>query len=118
MPVTSRAKRRYVSAAARFSPASHFFATLAMNHEDRQPASSADWWSRFFDDDYAAYGLAHTPDDILQNTVEFLWTTLQLQPGSTVFDQCSGIGRLSLPLAARGANVIGVEQTKSYVAAA
>lgn len=77
----------------------------------------ANWWQSFFDDDYASYGLAATPPDVLQSTVDFLWTTLDLLPGGSVFDQCCGIGRLSLPIAQRGAYVIGVDQAATYVTA-
>ena len=74
------------------------------------------WWHAFFDDDYASYGLAHTPPEILDQTIDFLWTTLEMQPGHVLFDQCCGIGRLSLPLSQRGAMIIGVEQSATYVA--
>ncbi len=89
-----------------------------MSTSPDQPPASTNWWSSFFDDDYAAYGLSGTPQDLLQQATDFLWRMLELQPGQTVFDQCCGIGRMSLPLAARGTRVIGVEQAASYVTAA
>lgn len=81
------------------------------------PNTPLPWWSSFFDDDYAAYGLSSTPPELLEQTVRFLLTTLELQPGSLALDQCSGIGRLSLPMAERGVRIIGVEQAATYVAA-
>lgn len=76
-----------------------------------------DWWKDFFDDDYARYGLGATDPQVIEQIVGFLISTLYLAPGSnqTVFDQCCGVGRLSLPLAARGFRVVGVDQVKSYV---
>ena len=54
----------------------------------------------------------------VEATLDFLTDKLELRPGSTVFDQCSGTGSLALPLAARGHRVIGVEQSQAYVARA
>ncbi len=83
------------------------------------PNSSPDrpWWTSFFDDDYASYGLASTPPELLEQTVRFLLSTLELQPGALTLDQCSGIGRLGMPMAERGVRIIGVEQAATYVAA-
>lgn len=88
-----------------------------MNTARLQP-NDAPWWSSFFDDDYATYGLAHTPPELLAQTLGFLQNTLELQAGQAVFDQCCGIGRLSLPLAERGIHVCGVDQAETYAAAA
>lgn len=78
----------------------------------------APWWHEFFDDAYAAYGLvAGDPAEDAQR-VEFLVRTLQLKSGDRVFDQCCGIGRLSLPLAEKGIHVVGVDRVASYVDAA
>jgi SAM-dependent methyltransferase len=78
-------------------------------------SSTDGWWQPFFDDDYASWGLSDTPTEIIRQTVEFLVTTLELEPGAVVFDQCCGIGRLSLPLGERGVSVIGIEQSETYV---
>lgn len=77
--------------------------------------TNAPWWTSFFDDDYAAYGLSSTPPAMQAQILDFLVSQLELQPGSVVFDQCCGIGRLSLPLAERGIRVIGVDQAQSYI---
>jgi SAM-dependent methyltransferase len=73
------------------------------------------WWHTFFDDDYAQYGLASTPPDQIKRIVDFLVATLELKAGQRVFDQCCGIGRLSIPLAERGMEIIGVDLTEGYV---
>lgn len=78
-------------------------------------AASSDWWQAFFDDVYADLVLARTHDSTVPATVDFLMDRLQLKPGSVVFDQCCGVGGLSLPLARRGLKVIGVDQCPSYI---
>jgi SAM-dependent methyltransferase len=83
------------------------------------PAPHApDWWSEFFDDAYAAFGLSDDDDPKVTAAVDFLSEQLQLAAGDRVFDQCCGIGRLSLPLARRGVHVIGVDFTPTYIATA
>jgi SAM-dependent methyltransferase len=74
-----------------------------------------DWWTEFFDDDYAAVGLAHEPAELIERAVDFIVRMLELRPGQTVFDQCCGIGRISIPLARRGIRITGIDLTQSYV---
>jgi SAM-dependent methyltransferase len=71
------------------------------------------WWPALYDDLLADVLLTGTTD--VDDTVRFLVDKLQLTPGARVFDQCSGTGRLSIPLARWGAQVIGVEQAAGYV---
>jgi 2-polyprenyl-3-methyl-5-hydroxy-6-metoxy-1,4-benzoquinol methylase len=73
------------------------------------------WWEHFFDDDYAHYGLASSTPEQIERIVNFIVNALALKPGQTVFDQCCGIGRLSMPLAQRGMCVVGVDQRESYI---
>lgn len=73
------------------------------------------WWHTFFDDTYAEYGLASTPPERIARIVESLVATLELAAGHLVFDQCCGIGRLSIPLAERGIHIIGVDLAPTYV---
>ena len=70
------------------------------------------WWTDLYDDALADVLLEQ--DDV-DATIRFLVATLGIEPGSRVFDQCCGIGRLAVPLAAWGAEVIGVEQAPRYV---
>lgn len=71
------------------------------------------WWPALYDDLLAEMLLEDTSD--IEPTLRFLVEKLQLAPGARVFDQCCGNGRLSLPLAKWGAEVIGVEQAARYV---
>jgi SAM-dependent methyltransferase len=76
------------------------------------------WWSSFFDDTYADVGLVPAGDKALaarDAAADFLVRVLRLKPGDRVFDQCCGVGRLSIPLAQRGVRVIGVDLTPRYI---
>lgn len=75
----------------------------------------SDWWTCFFDDEYAAFGLANDPPEVIVHAVDFIFRTLALKTGELVFDQCCGIGRMSIPLARRGVRMIGVDLTATYV---
>jgi SAM-dependent methyltransferase len=78
----------------------------------------AEWWRGFFDLTYAQIGFRDRFPDEVARTADFLTRRLALEPGSRLFDQCSGTGRISLPLARRGIEVIGVDQSAPYVEAA
>jgi SAM-dependent methyltransferase len=78
-------------------------------------SASAPWWEPFYDDLLADLFLVRTDADELAATVRFLTEKLGLGPGAVVFDQCCGIGSLSLPLAQRGVHVIGVDWCEAYV---
>jgi SAM-dependent methyltransferase len=77
-----------------------------------------EWWTEFFDDDYAAFGLANDPPEVIDRSVNFIIRALDIQPGETVFDQCCGIGRMSIPLARLGVHIIGVDLWRAYIQAA
>lgn len=75
-----------------------------------------DWWPALYDDLLADVLLADTSE--VEATLRFLVEKLRIAPGTRVFDQCCGTGRLSVPLAKLGADVVGVEQAAVYVARA
>jgi SAM-dependent methyltransferase len=77
---------------------------------------TAGWWQGFFDHDYLRlWGLveSRTPAE-----VDGLWALLGLCEGSRVLDAPCGYGRLSRPLAERGAWVLGVDQSAALLAEA
>jgi len=76
------------------------------------------WWKTFFDADYLRLwsGPERSPDSGQQ--VAGLWDLLSLREGSRVLDAPCGYGRLSLPLARRGAIVVGVDQSAELLAQA
>lgn len=73
------------------------------------------WWEAFYDDSFADLVMASGDEGAAEATAGFLIEKLALRPGDTVFDQCCGRGRLSLSLARRGLEVIGVDVIPSYI---
>ncbi len=74
-----------------------------------------DWWSELYDDQLADVLLESSSPAELAGTLRFLVEHLALAPGDRVFDQCAGTGRLTIPLAVWGAEVVAVEQAARYV---
>lgn len=73
------------------------------------------WWEALYDEDVADLLLVRSGPTEVRLTVDFLQEVLRLGPDSLVFDQCCGIGSLAIPLAQRGAQVIGVDLIDSYI---
>ena len=87
------------------------------NRRSSRGSSMADWARSFFrpaifspDDRFA---LASAPVE-----AAFAWKKLGLSKGSSVLDVCCGTGRHSLAFARRGARVVGLDLTASYIAKA
>lgn len=80
-----------------------------------QARAESEWWHDFFDETYAEFGLASAHPEEVGPVVEFLIDRLHLEPGDRLFDQCCGIGRLSLPLAERGIRIEGVDLSRVYI---
>jgi SAM-dependent methyltransferase len=76
------------------------------------------WWEGFFDAKYLELWGAYLGPEKTQREVDGLWALLGLKEGSRVLDAPCGQGRLSRPLAARGAVVLGVDQSADLLAAA
>ena len=76
------------------------------------------WWTTFFDEDYSRLWSAAEPAGAAGEQVDGLWTLLGLESGSRVLDAPCGYGRLSKPLAQRGAVVAGVDQSAPLLARA
>lgn len=75
------------------------------------------WWADLYDDWLADQLLVRGESEV-QDELAFLTRRLELRVGTRVLDQCCGVGSLSLPLAARGVEVVGVDQAAGYVARA
>jgi SAM-dependent methyltransferase len=76
------------------------------------------WWKTFFDLDYIRiWGGADRPTETARQ-VHAVWQLLALQKGSRVLDAPCGYGRASLPIAKRGATVVGVDQSETLIAEA
>jgi SAM-dependent methyltransferase len=76
------------------------------------------WWEPFFDEDYLRIWSALVPHERSEEEAAALWETLGLSPGVRVLDAPCGYGRISRRLAARGAVVVGVDQSATLLAAA
>ena len=76
------------------------------------------WWEFLYDEYLAEVLLVRSDQDELDRTVRFLVETLKLSGDDRVFDQCCGIGSLSIPLARAGLSVVGVDQAEIYIARA
>jgi len=72
-------------------------------------------WQEFYDDNLANMLLVRRDAAELQKTLNFICEQTKIAPGVTVFDQCCGIGSLSLPLAARGYHVTAIDQSERYI---
>lgn len=76
----------------------------------------ASWWQTFFDADYIKVWSGMVPPENTAQSVDGLWQLLELKPGNRVLDAPCGYGRLSQPLAVRGVNVVGVDQSAELLA--
>ena len=74
------------------------------------------WWQSFFDDDYVR--LWGVRDAVAPAEVDGIWAMLGLAAGSRLLDAPCGYGRLTRPLAERGARVLGVDQSAALLAEA
>ncbi len=75
----------------------------------------AEWWKDFFDDDYIRIWSGSFPAEKTAGEVDGLWQLLGLHEGSRVLDAPCGYGRISQPLAERGAVVLGVDQSEALL---
>lgn len=73
------------------------------------------WWEDLYDNTVADLFMARREPDELEATLAFLTQHLRLGAGHRVFDQCCGIGSLSLPLAARGIEIVGTDACAAYI---
>ena len=74
-----------------------------------------EWWKDFFDADYIRVWGHSTSAEKTAGEVDGLWQLLELHEGSRVLDAPCGYGRLSRPLAERGALVVGVDQSDALL---
>lgn len=80
--------------------------------------AAGDWWQSFFDADYLRLWSEFAPQERTEVEAEGLWTLLALEPGARVLDAPCGYGRLSVALARRGAQVLGVDVSATLLAEA
>jgi SAM-dependent methyltransferase len=78
----------------------------------------SNWFETFFSGLAVDFWRAVVPEEATAEDVEFLWKHLGLSAGSRVLDVPCGAGRLTLPLAARGCAMTGVDISKQFLEAA
>jgi SAM-dependent methyltransferase len=85
----------------------------------RPPRSArANWFETFFSGLAVEFWRVAVPESATAEEAEFLWKHLALSAGARVLDVPCGHGRLSLPLAARGCAVTGVDLSRDFLRAA
>ena len=77
-----------------------------------------EWWKTFFDEDYVRIARQVFKQEDSTAQAAALWSMLDLSPGCRLLDAPCGWGRLSRPLAALGATVLGVDQSEILLRAA
>lgn len=77
-----------------------------------------EWWKSFFDADYVRLWDAGEIAGAISLHAEAVWELLGLREGSRLLDAPCGYGRVSVPMARRGAVVVGVDQSAEMLAQA
>lgn len=77
--------------------------------------ASTNWWKSFYDDTPFHLYLERNDPAELEATLQFLTRVLQVNPGDRIFDQCCGMGSVSIPLAKRGFRMVGVDLCEGFI---
>lgn len=77
-----------------------------------------EWWQSFFDESFLPVWTGLLPTAQADAEADGLWQLLRLREGSRVLDAPCGFGRVSRPMAQRGAVVVGVDQSADAIARA
>lgn len=92
--------------------------TFAPAAKTSATSASVNWCRDFFSDVFASAHLVRHDTAVLTASVRFLQRMLHLEKGMRVFDQCCGVGDVSLALAAQGLCMMGVDLMPSYIGTA
>jgi SAM-dependent methyltransferase len=68
-----------------------------------------------FDEDYLYFYLSWLTDEASDAQADLIWRLLDLEPGMEVLDLACGHGRIANRLAARGAQVVGLDATPMFL---
>jgi SAM-dependent methyltransferase len=79
---------------------------------DSPIVNSDESWKTFFDTQYLEIAGQMMNDEVSEQQAGQLWSMLDLEPGCRILDAPCGHGRLSRPLAALGAIVLGVDHSE------
>ncbi|PEM43179.1 class I SAM-dependent methyltransferase [Bacillus toyonensis] len=72
-------------------------------------------WKDFFNDDYCKYGKYLYTEEQTINAVEGIKQILNLPKGSNILDLCCGYGRITIPLAKEGYNLVGIDGSSDLI---
>lgn len=75
----------------------------------------ANWWQNFFDQDYLRLWAHLYPKAQCEADAETLRTILDIDAGDRLLDAACGYGRMSLPFAKLGLQVLGVDYSKDLL---
>lgn len=78
----------------------------------------SEWWKTFFDETYLKVWGQFFSEETNETQSQAIWEILDLKAGSRVLDAPCGQGRISAPLARRGAHVVGADQSQILLNAA
>lgn len=78
----------------------------------------SEWWTTFFDDEYVRLWDATESAGAIRELADAVWALLGLREGSRLLDAPCGYGRVSAPMARKGAVVVGVDQAAALLAQA
>lgn len=81
-------------------------------------SAADDWWTTFHVPEMADLFLARQDPSELEQTLAFLRETLRLERGARLYDQCCGIGSLSVALAREGVLPTGADLCDDFIARA
>lgn len=78
-------------------------------------AIGAQWWQSFYEDTPFELYLKRSDPVEVAATIAFLRDKLQVSPGARLFDQCCGLGGMSIPLAEAGFAIVAVDLCRKYI---
>ena len=95
--------------------ASWKLAPLQGNLVNAKPDSNSDWWKVFHVPEMADLFLVRSDPDELRATLDFFREELRLTANDHLYDQCCGIGSLSIALQGGGFRVTGADLCDFFI---
>lgn len=81
----------------------------------KESSTKASWWEEFFDQDYLRLWTHLYPEAQCDSDAESLRTILNIKEGDNLLDAACGYGRMSLPFAKLGLQVLGVDYSNDLL---
>lgn len=74
-----------------------------------------DWWLKFYQDTPFIQYLDDAHQEDREDILAFIAGHTTLQAGAVIYDQCCGVGSISLPLAGKGHTVYGTDLCTQFI---